>query len=401
MDGDGPLVPLVALPDHHHQAAAGRSARPILANAATGSSKNIVPNLLMARSKRCCGKWWTCASACSKVTLRARRRGSARGHARWRARRRRPRVQCLPGPCAPPVAGRLPRPTSDVEDVVVELDGTGATKYLVVPSQLGVVAARAGRRFADRVLHPGSFPTLGRLCAAANRRPPRWHSATQSLGLEPGDATMLTAGEPHDPHRREHPDPPGGGRPRLHRRTRAAGREPLAARRCLQRGPGVICLQLRRGSARRDHRGRRRSNRRIGGCPRHPGAGSGSRQRLRGPVPQPCREGPPGRRPARSHRQGGRRRATRWTSAISAACVMSPWTMALAPSGGRGESQAFSAAITRFGGEQRERAHLRSPGRGARRPWERSSWPACQAAGDLAGHRTLLGGRRVRRPGCR
>ena len=35
----------------------------MLANAATGSSKNIVPNLLMARSKRCCGKQWTCALA--------------------------------------------------------------------------------------------------------------------------------------------------------------------------------------------------------------------------------------------------------------------------------------------------------------------------------------------------
>jgi len=48
---------------------AGRSARPTLANAATGSSKNIVPNLLIARSKRSRGKRWTCASACSKVTF--------------------------------------------------------------------------------------------------------------------------------------------------------------------------------------------------------------------------------------------------------------------------------------------------------------------------------------------
>src|SRR5262249_22785248 len=48
---------------------AGRSALPTLANAVLGSLKNIVPNLLMARSKRPGGKRWTCALACSKVTL--------------------------------------------------------------------------------------------------------------------------------------------------------------------------------------------------------------------------------------------------------------------------------------------------------------------------------------------
>ena len=35
---------------------AGRSACPMLANAAAGSPKNIVPNLLIARSKRSGGK---------------------------------------------------------------------------------------------------------------------------------------------------------------------------------------------------------------------------------------------------------------------------------------------------------------------------------------------------------
>ena len=34
---------------------AGRSARLMLANATAGSSKNIVPNLLIATSKRSCG----------------------------------------------------------------------------------------------------------------------------------------------------------------------------------------------------------------------------------------------------------------------------------------------------------------------------------------------------------
>ena len=46
-----------------------RSARPMLANAATRSSKNIVPNRLIARSKRSGGNGWTCASACSKETF--------------------------------------------------------------------------------------------------------------------------------------------------------------------------------------------------------------------------------------------------------------------------------------------------------------------------------------------
>ena len=50
---------------------AGRSARLMLANAATGSPKNIVPNRLIARSKRAGGKPWSCASARSKVTLRS------------------------------------------------------------------------------------------------------------------------------------------------------------------------------------------------------------------------------------------------------------------------------------------------------------------------------------------
>jgi hypothetical protein len=43
----------------------------MLANAATGSSKNIVPNLLIVRSNCFAGKRWTWASARSKVTLRS------------------------------------------------------------------------------------------------------------------------------------------------------------------------------------------------------------------------------------------------------------------------------------------------------------------------------------------
>src|SRR6185312_11458430 len=47
----------------------GRSARRRLLNAATLSSKNIAPALLMMTSKLSGPKSWTCASPCTKLTL--------------------------------------------------------------------------------------------------------------------------------------------------------------------------------------------------------------------------------------------------------------------------------------------------------------------------------------------
>ncbi len=47
----------------------GRSAPPMLVNAATGSSKNMMPNRLIARSNGGSAKRWTCASACRKVAF--------------------------------------------------------------------------------------------------------------------------------------------------------------------------------------------------------------------------------------------------------------------------------------------------------------------------------------------
>ena len=117
----------------------------MLANAATGSSKNIVPNLLIARSKRSGGKRWTCASACSKVTLRS---PSARASSRARsiAGAEMSTPSALPARAVRAASpGRLPGPTADVEDVVVELDAARPAQYLVVPPQFGVVAAEAGQ----------------------------------------------------------------------------------------------------------------------------------------------------------------------------------------------------------------------------------------------------------------
>ena len=83
----------------------------MLANAAAGSVKNIVPNLLIAASKR---------------PAESRDIDSQRG-------------ACLR--CAGGLSGRLPRLAADVEDVVVELDITGLAQDLIVPLQFGVVSA--------------------------------------------------------------------------------------------------------------------------------------------------------------------------------------------------------------------------------------------------------------------
>ena len=112
----------------------------MLANAATGSSKNIVPNLLIARSKRSGGKRWSCASAHSKVTLPSpSARASSRARSMAGAETSTPSALPAMGR-ARGLPGRLPGPASDVEDVVVELDAAGPAQYLVMPPQFGVVA---------------------------------------------------------------------------------------------------------------------------------------------------------------------------------------------------------------------------------------------------------------------
>jgi hypothetical protein len=94
IDDGIPYLVVAVLPDQLHQPRAGRSALPMLANAATGSAKNMVPNRLMARSKRAGGKRWVWASACTKLTLRRPSARASRGRGRAWLRR------CLsPGRC--------------------------------------------------------------------------------------------------------------------------------------------------------------------------------------------------------------------------------------------------------------------------------------------------------------
>src|ERR671910_287274 len=93
---------------------AGRSATAMLANAAMGSSKNIVPNRLMARSKPSSGKRCTCASPCSKATLwTLSARASSRARSIIDAERSTP--SALPSPAdraASRVVRPVPQPTS-------------------------------------------------------------------------------------------------------------------------------------------------------------------------------------------------------------------------------------------------------------------------------------------------
>jgi hypothetical protein len=79
----------------------GPRACPMLPNAATGLSKNIVPNLLMTTWKFFGGKRWTCASATSKVTLLGLPPRRVLGHDRSRALTGRRPARCRPRRPAP------------------------------------------------------------------------------------------------------------------------------------------------------------------------------------------------------------------------------------------------------------------------------------------------------------
>ena len=95
------------------------------------------------------------------------------------------------------------------------------------------------------------------------------------------------------------------------------------------------------------------------------------------------------RRPAAA--RPSRRRAT-----------MSPCTITLAPSGGSGDSQACSAAITALRRQQRERSAAAALAEHDRDRRHRHRGQGRDAAGDLAGDRALLGLlATARRRGCR
>src|SRR5215471_1717199 len=161
MDSDVPLVALVGLPDHHHQAP-GRAQRP----ADVGERGPWVVEEHRAEPAHRQVE----ALVRKAVGLRV---GEVKGDVAQPLGPGEP-AGALDGgrgdvdpKCAPRLgrprglAGRLPGPAANVEDVVVELDVKGPAQYLVVPSQFGVVAAGARRRFACGVSHRGPFKEAG------------------------------------------------------------------------------------------------------------------------------------------------------------------------------------------------------------------------------------------------
>ncbi len=115
----GPARPIIT------NRASGRSARARLAKAATGSAKNIVPNLLITTSKCPEGKLWDCASPTSKVTLRS---PSASLRARARARSSPPEMST---PSALPAAAIRPasRVVSPAPQPISRMRSSGRMPY--------------------------------------------------------------------------------------------------------------------------------------------------------------------------------------------------------------------------------------------------------------------------------
>jgi hypothetical protein len=148
VDGDVPLVALVGLPDHHHQAP-GRAQRPpdvgergdgvVEEHRAEPADREVEALLRKAvelrvgalegdvvKSLRAGEFAGTLDGGCGDVhPERTTRLGAARG-----------------------ITGRLPGPTSDVEDVVMRADAACPAQYCGVQLQFGVVVAGAGPVFA-------------------------------------------------------------------------------------------------------------------------------------------------------------------------------------------------------------------------------------------------------------
>ena len=157
MDSDVPLVAFLGLPDHHHKAA-GRAQRPpevgeggdgVLEEHRAEPAHCQVEALLRKAVDLCVGVLEDDVAEPLGLGQLAGTLDGGCGDVDPE------RTACLS--CARCLSGRLPGPTSDVEDVVVELDATGLAQYLVVPPQFGVVAAGAGRLFAYRVSHGVPF----------------------------------------------------------------------------------------------------------------------------------------------------------------------------------------------------------------------------------------------------
>ena len=114
----------------------------MLVNAARASAKNMVPNRLMATSKRPGGKRWTWASPCTNVTLGSPS-ASVSSLARWIIGAEGSIPSSGPfGGDSGCVASGLSRAAADVEHVIVRVESEGPAQRRVVQPQLGVVVDR-------------------------------------------------------------------------------------------------------------------------------------------------------------------------------------------------------------------------------------------------------------------
>ena len=141
-----PFVVLEGCQTSSTRRAPGRRASAMLANAAGGSEKNIVPKRLIATSKPARSNRCTWASPSSKRTLSSRS-----AVASWRARAIMPSDMSTPttrpgaaARAASRVVSPAPQPMSRTASP--RADGTGGAKVLVVRAQLGIVEVQAGRR---------------------------------------------------------------------------------------------------------------------------------------------------------------------------------------------------------------------------------------------------------------
>jgi hypothetical protein len=162
VDGDVPLVSLVGLPDHHHQAA-GRAQRPpdvgergdrvVEEHRAEPAEREVEAVGRKAVDLR--------VGALERDVAKPLRPGEFAGtFDGGRGDVDPERAACLGD--ARGITGRLPGPTSDVEDVVVRPDATGPAQCFGVQPQFGVVAVGAGPGFAcGAVSHRGPVKTVG------------------------------------------------------------------------------------------------------------------------------------------------------------------------------------------------------------------------------------------------
>jgi hypothetical protein len=148
VDSGVPLVALVGLPDHHHQPPGRAQRLPDVGERGGGiveehraepADRQVEALLREAVDLRVGSLEGDVAQLpCPGEFTGALDRG--RGDVDPERTARLGRARGLPG--------RLPCPAADVEDVVAELDAAGPAQDLVMPPQLSVVPAGAGRMFA-------------------------------------------------------------------------------------------------------------------------------------------------------------------------------------------------------------------------------------------------------------